>query len=69
MISKTERRICGTCEYWTGKREPVFDKKGIPKVSMDDQSGECENESSRFCEQPRDRSSSCVKYSKWTEIL
>ena len=27
MRSKTDREICGTCQHWTGKREPVFTAK------------------------------------------
>ena len=69
MISKTDRMMCGTCAYWTGRREPIFDKKGIPKVRIDDRFASCENEGSRFCGAVREHSAKCGKYSKWTEIL
>ena len=39
MRSKTSRVICGTCQYWTGKREPVFDGNGNPKVDIFDEFG------------------------------
>lgn len=69
MRSKTEREICGTCEYWTGERDPVFDKKGIPKIDIIDQNGICENVHSNFLDRPRKCDAKCVRYSKWTEIL
>lgn len=69
MRSKTDRVICGTCEYWTGKRAPVFDKNGGPKVDIFDARGDCMNVNSRFDGKPRQRVSSCCKHSKWTEIL
>lgn len=69
MISKTERTICGTCEYWTGMREPIFDKNGNPKIRIDDEAGVCCNYKSRFGDQPRKKDANCKKYSKWTEIL
>ena len=34
MQSKTDRKICGTCEFWSGKREPVFDQNGNPKINI-----------------------------------
>ena len=69
MISKTDRIMCGTCAFWTGKREPIFDKNGVPKVRIDDRFGECENEASRQCGETRKCSAYCGKFSKWTEIL
>lgn len=69
MISKTERIICGTCEYWTGNRNPVFDKKGNPKVDIADETGQCENVMSRQYEKSRKRDASCVHFSKWTELF
>ena len=36
MLSKTDRKICGTCQFWTGKRDPVFDRKGVPKIDISD---------------------------------
>lgn len=69
MISKTDRAICGTCAYWTGKRDPIFDQKGTPKIRIEDRFGGCENESSRQCGKTRDKEAKCGKYSKWTEIL
>lgn len=69
MISKTDRIVCGTCVFWTGAREPVFDANGNPKVRIDDACGECENELSRFCGQQRNKDAKCGKFSKWTKIL
>ncbi len=69
MISKTDRIMCGTCTFWTGAREPIFDQKGIPKIRIEDRFGECENESSRQCGKIRDKEAKCGMYSKWTEIL
>lgn len=69
MISKTDRAICGTCAYWTGKRDPIFDQKGTPKIRIEDRFGGCENESSRQCGTMRENKAICGKYSKWTEIL
>lgn len=43
MRSKTNRMICGTCEYWVGDRKPVFDKNGTPKIDIYDSNGLCQN--------------------------
>ena len=32
MRCKTERAICGTCQYWTGAKEPIFIQKEISKL-------------------------------------
>lgn len=69
MISKTDRVICGTCQFWTGKRAPSFDKKGIPKVDIVDKIGNCENENSQMCGKERSNQLKCKHFSKWTEIL
>ncbi len=68
MRSKTSRVICGTCQYWTGKREPVFDGNGNPKIDIVDEFGLCEHfimdESVA-----RRKDLKCKHFSKWTEIL
>lgn len=69
MRSKTGRKICGTCDYWTGNRTPVFDAKGNPKVDIFDQNGLCENQNSNFADQTRNCSLCCKYYSKWTELF
>lgn len=69
MKTNTETVKCGNCQYWTGAREPVFDAKGIPKVDITDDVGNCENEGSRFCRQMRKKSASCKDFSKWTELF
>ena len=69
MLSKIDRKICGTCQFWTGKRDPVFDRKGVPKIDISDTRGNCENCSSRFFDTSRARDAQCVKYSKWTELF
>ncbi len=69
MRSKTDRVICGTCEYWTGERNPVFDSKGIPKIDIIDQIGICQHPNSNFCDMKRKNNLNCIRYSKWTEIL
>lgn len=69
MKTSTETVKCGNCQYWTGAREPVFDVKGIPKVDITDDVGNCENEGSRFCGQMRKKSASCKDFSKWTELF
>ena len=69
MRCKTDRVICGTCQYWTGAREPVFDAKGNPKVDIYDENGNCEcTQSSRY-DQVRKKELKCKCYYKWTEIL
>lgn len=69
MVSRTDVVKCGTCEYWIGKREPVFDAKGNPKVRIDDACGECQKQESRFCDQKREQHLKCMYYSKWTELF
>jgi len=70
LISKTSIVKCVTCQYWTGKRDAVFDKKGIPKIDIVDLIGECENENyKRFCGTKRSQKGSCKHFSKWTELL
>lgn len=53
MRSKTDRKICGTCEFWIGNRIPVFDAKGIPKIDILDDYGICQNQNSRFTDEKR----------------
>lgn len=69
MRSKTDRKICGTCEFWIGNRIPVFDTKGIPKIDILDDYGICQNQNSRFTDEKRSNKLNCKNYSKWTEIL
>lgn len=69
MISKTERKICGTCEFWTGKREPTFDKNSTPKINIIDKEGLCMNSNSRQYDKVRRNDLNCNCFSKWTEIL
>lgn len=69
MRSKTDRIMCGTCQYWTGAREPVFDCKGNPKVDLFDVFGNCECAQSSKYEQTRKRDGKCIRYSKWTELF
>ena len=69
MISKTDREICGNCEYWTGERQPIFDGHGVPKNDIKNTAGECLNPMSRFCDGKRTRDLKCRHFSKWTELL
>lgn len=69
MRCKTDRAICGTCQYWTGRREPVFDSKGNPKVDIFDENGSCECVQSSKYEQARKKDLRCKCYYKWTEII
>ena len=69
MRSKTDVRKCGTCQYWTGNRNPVFTAKDEPRVDIVDTIGECECGTSNFCGVERKQTLSCKKYSKWTELL
>lgn len=55
MQSKTDRKICGTCEFWSGKRCPTFDKNGNCKVDIVDREGAFQNQASRFIDQQRPR--------------
>jgi len=69
MISKTDRKICGTCEYWTGERKPIFDRNGIPKINIIDNYGVCNHATSVFVDEQRRKDLNCKNFSKWTEIL
>lgn len=69
MRCKTDRKICGTCEHWIGKREPVFDQNSNPKIDILDNYGLCNNPNSRFVDLERRYDLKCVYFSKWTEIL
>ena len=69
MRSRTDVEKCGTCEYWTGKRNPVFDKKGRARIDIIDDVGLCENVNSKFLDESRRQERMCCRYSKWTEIL
>ena len=68
MRSKTDRVICGTCEYWTGERNPVFDRQGKPKVDILDEIAFCQHP---YFETPREKrkDQKCAHHSKWTELL
>ena len=69
MQSKTDRKICGTCEFWSGKREPVFDQNGNPKINIYDTNAICNKQDHRFADENRNCRLCCGRYSKWTEIL
>ena len=69
MQSKTDRKMCGTCEYWSGNREPVFDTKGMPKINIYDKFAVCTKQGHRFTDENRQRDLKCGRYTKWTEIL
>ena len=69
MRSKTTTEKCGTCQFWTGERLPVFDSYGTPKVDIIDNVGQCENVASKFCDNPRKQTAKCKHFSKWTELL
>ena len=69
MRSKTDRIMCGTCHYWTGAREPIFDSKGNAKVDIFDAIGNCECTQSSKYEQARKKDANCKCHYKWTELL
>lgn len=69
MQSKTDRKMCGTCEYWAGNREPVFDAHGKPKINIYDKQAVCNKQGHRFADENRRCDLVCGRYSKWTEIL
>ncbi len=69
MRSKTDRVICGTCEFWTGSRQPTFSPKGIPQIDIIDKTGCCECPVSKFDGKSRACDSYCVHFSKWTELF
>lgn len=69
MQSKTDRKMCGTCEFWSGNREPVFDAHGIPKINIYDKAAVCNKQGHRFTDKTRRCELNCGRYSKWTEIL
>lgn len=69
MVSKTDRKMCGTCEFWIGDRNPCFDQNSVPKLFIKDKIGICQNVNCKFTDQKRKYDLTCVKYSKWTEIF
>lgn len=69
MSHKTDRIMCGTCQYWTGRREPIFDRNGNAKISISDAIGNCECTQSSKYDQARRKDLSCKNYYKWTELL
>lgn len=69
MRSKTSTIKCATCEFWTGKRDPVFDARGTPVIDIFDTYGECQNVNSRFCDAKREQKAKCKHFSKWTELF
>ena len=69
MQSKTERTICGTCEYWAGKRKSILDNNKQQKVRIDDRYGFCRNFNCNFTDQLRKYDLKCKNHFKWTELL
>ncbi len=69
MRSKTDRRMCGTCEFWNGVRQPIFDEHGNPKIEIHSEQGICECSLSSFEGGQRRRDLCCKCYSKWTELF
>lgn len=69
MLSKTNREICGNCEFWSGGRVPIFTGEGVPKNNITDKFGSCINYNSKLCDKTRKNDSGCKDFSKWPEIL
>lgn len=69
MQSKTDRKMCGTCEYWTGKRESAFAPLGKTKVNIHDTHAKCCKQGHRFTDKTRWRDQCCTRYYRWTELL
>lgn len=62
MESKVERKICGTCMYWNGRREPV---EGKPKIAILDECGICQNPVSSKSGESRKKDAKCKEYLQW----
>lgn len=69
MQSKTDRAICGTCEFWTGERQPIFATNGVPKVNIIDKTGSCECPVGNLEGETRGCEQKCKYFSKWTELF
>lgn len=66
----TTTKICGTCDFWTGKRIPVYDQHSMEKVDIFDRVGNCENENAkRHTGQIMQKQQKCKYYSKWSELV
>ena len=69
MRSKTNVKKCGTCDFWIGEREFVYDSKSVLKIDIFNERGLCNNVHSNFTDKVRSQGAKCIKYSKWTEII
>ena len=67
MVSKFDRKICGTCLFWRGHREQLYKPK--PKVIMFDEEGVCECPISSKSGEQRKKDNTCNKHSCWIENL
>lgn len=59
MESKITRKICGTCLFWDGCREPLISKK---KVAIIDEVGKCQCPISSKSGQIRKKDLNCKFY-------
>lgn len=67
MESKADRKMCGTCLYWSGPREIIYGEQ--KKVVMFEETGKCECPQSSMFKQDRYRQRSCKCYENWVENL
>lgn len=66
MVSKLERKICGTCMFWSGKREKTNEEN--VRVVMYDEEAVCECPISSKSGELRRKDLKCKEHTKWEEI-
>ena len=71
MRSKTERVILWDLLPILGRgiRVPCFDNKGVPKVDIIDDFGQCENINSKFIDKKRKNENKCKYHSKMDRAI
>ena len=67
--SATTTKNCATCNYWTGSRKPLMEANGKEKVEIIEETGICENGTSKCQGKIRLYKLKCNSYSKWTELI
>ena len=63
MVSKIDRKICGTCYYWNGNREIMTD--GKLRVAIFDEFGKCECPISSKSGEVRRKDLNCMRYEQY----
>ena len=62
MLTRLDRRICGTCLHWEGERRPDRNKGGFSRLFLGVEPGLCSCRYWKYFHQLRYREQCCIQY-------